>query len=76
MFLGLRRWLVTVVFISVTHTTPEGKPKIDGQVKLAKLLNTMRQFKDAVELAHYLLLKKKLKESEVKRRSTRLLSNA
>jgi len=36
----------------------------------------MRMFRDAIEMAHTLLFKKKLSESEVKRRLTRVLSNA
>ena len=43
---------------------------------LAKLLTTMRVFRDCVELAHILLFKKKLDESEAKRRLTKVLSNA
>ncbi|OYT52048.1 MAG: hypothetical protein B6U76_10295 [Desulfurococcales archaeon ex4484_217_2] len=56
--------------------TIKGKLVIHDEIVLSKLINLMRQFRDAVELAHYLLFKRKLKDSEVKRRLTRLLSNA
>ncbi len=59
----------------------EVKPTIIGRLVIDKiedkawLLLLMRKFREAIEMAHY-LLKKGLEESEVKRRVTRYLSNA
>ena len=60
---------------SEERATVIGKLILD-EISLAKLLTVMRMFRDAVELAHILLFKKKLSEDEVKRRLTRVLSNA
>lgn len=57
------------------RATVVGRLVLD-EVPLAKLLTTMRVFRDSVELAHVLLFEKKLSEGEVKRRLTRVLSNA
>jgi len=57
------------------RATVIGKLILD-EVSLTKLLIVMRMFRDTVELAHILLFKKKLSEDEVKRRLTRILSNA
>ena len=57
------------------RATVIGKLILD-EVSLTKLLIVMRMFRDTVELAHILLFKKKLSEDEVKRRLTRVLSNA
>ncbi|RLF22973.1 MAG: hypothetical protein DRN15_07520 [Thermoprotei archaeon] len=56
--------------------TVVGKLILNDEVSLARLLTIMRQFRDAVELGHSLLFREKLSESEVKRRLTRILSNA
>ncbi len=52
-----------------------GKLVLD-EVSLAKLLLTMRKFRDCIELAHTLLFREELSETEVKRRLTGILSNA
>jgi len=57
------------------------KPTIIGRLTISRpedrawLLLLMRKFKEAIEMAHH-LLRKGLKESEVKRRITKYLSNA
>jgi len=61
---------------SEERATVVGRLILNNEVSLAKLLTVMRMFRDAVELAHTLLFKKKLSEGEVKRRLTRVLSNA
>jgi len=61
---------------SEERATVVGRLILSDEVSLAKLLIVMRMFRDAVELAHTLLFKKKLSEGEVKRRLTRILSNA
>ena len=61
---------------SEERATVVGKLVINDSIVLAKLLTVMRQFRDTVELAHALLFREKLSETEVKRRLTRILSNA
>ncbi len=57
------------------------KPTIIGRLTISRpedrawLLLLMRKFREAIEMAHH-LLRKGLKESEVKRRITKYLSNA
>ncbi len=46
------------------------------EIPLAKLINLMRLFRDAVEYAHILLFREKLSEAEIKRKLTKMLSNA
>ncbi len=58
------------------RATVIGKLILNDETSLAKLLTVMRMFRDGVELAHVLLFKKNLDESEVKRRLTKVLSNA
>lgn len=58
------------------RVTVVGKLVILDEVSASKLLLLMRKFRDAVEMAHSLLCKKGLSESEVKRRLTKYLSNA
>jgi len=58
------------------RVTVIGKLLILDEISASKLLLLMRKFRDAVEMAHSLLYKKGLSESEVKRRLTKYLSNA
>jgi hypothetical protein len=58
------------------RATVVGKLVIPDEISASKLLLLMRKFRDAVEMAHSLLYKKGLSESEVKRRLTKYLSNA
>ena len=58
------------------RATVVGRLILSDEVSLAKLLTTMRMFRDGVELAHTLLFKKKLNKGEIKRRLTKVLSNA
>ncbi|MHC1628892.1 MAG: hypothetical protein ACXQTI_08695, partial [Candidatus Nezhaarchaeales archaeon] len=58
------------------RATIVGKLILNDEASLAKLLTTMRMFRDCVELAHILLFFKNLNESEAKRRLTKVLSNA
>ena len=58
------------------RVTVVGKLVIQDGVSASKLLLLMRKFRDAVEMAHSMLYKKQLSETEVKRRLTRYLSNA
>jgi len=58
------------------RATIVGKLVVGDEVSLAKLINLMRLFRDAVEYAHALLFRGKLSEAEVKRRLTGVLSNA
>ncbi|ADB58198.1 IS200/IS605 family element transposase accessory protein TnpB [Archaeoglobus profundus] len=61
---------------SEERATIVGKLLVNDDVALAKLLTLMRMFRDSVELAHTLLFRRKFSESEVKRRLTKVLSNA
>jgi len=58
------------------RVTVVGKLLIPDEISASRLLLLMRKFRDAVEIAHSLLYKKGLSESEVKRRLTKYLSNA
>ncbi len=58
------------------RVTVVGRLVIPDEVSASRLLLLMRKFRDAVEIAHSLLYKKGLSESEVKRRLTKYLSNA
>jgi hypothetical protein len=58
------------------RVTVVGKLVIPDEISASKLLLLMRKFRDAVEMAHSLLHKKGLSESEVKKRLTKYLSNA
>jgi hypothetical protein len=58
------------------RVTVVGRLVIPDEISASKLLLLMRKFRDAVEIAHSLLYKKGLSESEVKRRLTKYLSNA
>jgi predicted transposase len=58
------------------RVTVVGKLLVLDEISASKLLLLMRKFRDAVEIAHSLLYKRGLSESEVKRRLTKYLSNA
>jgi hypothetical protein len=58
------------------YVTIVGKLIVSDDVLASKLLLFMRRFRDSVEMAHNMTARRRLSESEVKRRLTRYLSNA
>jgi len=56
--------------------TVKGRLVIEDRVALAKLLYTMRLFRDAVEMAYRLMRKEGLKPDEATKRVTRFIGNA